>query len=257
MSARLELPDDLLAALRGLRSMGIITGAGVSAESGIPTYRGSGGLYDDEEEGDATVEALSVSTLNHDPARTWRVVAELARRSVGAVPNPAHEAIVRIEERLERFVLLTQNVDGLHRLAGSGNVIDIHGDVLDTRCRDCDLRGRFTPGEVRALQGTPLCPACGGVLRPDAVLFGEMLPEEKIRRLHAEFYEDPPDLVLIAGTTAIFPYIMEPVIVAGRMARYTVEVNPEPTVVSGHVRWSLRGKAGEVLPLIAEAIISA
>jgi len=257
MHQRVDLPADLIAALRGIRSMGVITGAGVSAESGIPTYRGTGGLYDDEAEGDATVEALSISTLNHDPARTWRVVAELARRSVGAAPNPGHVAIVAIEQVLERFVLLTQNVDGLHRLAGSRNVIDIHGDVLDTRCRDCGLRGRLTPEEVVALEGAPLCPDCGGILRPDAVLFGEMLPEEKIRRLHAAFYEDPPDLVLIAGTTAVFPYILEPVVVAGRMARYTVEVNPEPTVVSDHVRWSLRGKAGDVLPLVAAAITSA
>jgi NAD-dependent deacetylase len=257
MTALARLPTDLLEALDGITSMGVITGAGVSAESGIQTYRGKGGLYDDEAEGDATVEALSASTLNHDPGRTWRVVAELARRSVGAAPNPAHEALVVLEQHLARFVLLTQNVDGLHRLAGSRNVIDIHGDVLDTRCRDCGLRGRFTVEEVRALTGTPLCSECGGVRRPDAVLFGEMLPEDKIRRLYAEFYENPPDLVLIAGTTAIFPYIAEPVVFAGQRGRLTIEVNPEPTIVSEHVRWSLRGKAGDILPLIAEALTSA
>ncbi len=257
MATLVELPADLLEALAGITSMGVITGAGVSAESGIQTYRGQGGLYDDEREGDATVEALSASTLNHDPARTWRVVSELARMAVDAAPNPAHHAIARIEQSLERFVLLTQNVDGLHKLAGSRNVIDIHGDVLDTRCRDCGLRGRLTPDEVRALQSTPLCSECGGILRPDAVLFGEMLPEDKIRRLHSELYEDPPELVLIAGTTAVFPYIAEPVVMAGRMGRLTVEVNPEPTIVSEHVRWSLRGRAGDILPLIAEALTSA
>ncbi|MDJ0521509.1 MAG: Sir2 family NAD-dependent protein deacetylase [Planctomycetota bacterium] len=256
MSTLAGLPADLLESLEGITSMGVITGAGVSAESGIQTYRGQGGLYDDEAEGDATVEALSASTLHHDPDRTWRVVAELARRSVDAAPNPAHHAIAQLEQNLTRFVLLTQNVDGLHKLAGSRNVIDIHGDVLDTRCRDCGARGRFTPEEVRALEGTPFCPDCGGVRRPNAVLFGEMLPEDKVRRMHQEFYADPPDLVLIAGTTAVFPYIAEPIVVANQRGRLTIEVNPEPTIVSPHVRWSLRGKAGEVLPLIAEALTS-
>ena len=251
------LPSDLVDTLRGIRSMGVITGAGVSAESGIRTYRGKGGLYDDEEEGQRTVEALSGSTLRADPDRTWRVVAELARRSVDAAPNAAHRALVAIEDALEHFVLLTQNVDGLHRMAGTRNLIDIHGDVLDTRCMQCAHRGRMTPEEVRPLQAAPMCPDCGGILRPDAVLFGEMLPGEKLRRLEAEMFQRMPDLVLIAGTTAVFPYIAEPVLAAARAGRPTVEVNPEATPLSEHVRWSLRGTAGTWLPLVAEVITSA
>jgi len=247
----LVLPDDLREALRGVRSMGAITGAGVSAESGIPTYRGSGGLYDDPEEGDRTVEALSGPTLRRDPDRTWHVVAELARRSVAARPNPGHEALARIEAALPRFVLLTQNVDGLHREAGSRNVIDIHGDVLDTRCMACGLTGRLTREELRELDAAPSCPACDGTLRPDAVLFGEMLPAAKVASMQAAFYDDPPELVLIAGTTAVFPYIADPVAHAARSGRLTVEVNPEPTFVSDAVRWSIRGTAGTVLPAIA------
>ena len=252
-----QLPLDLVESLRGIRSMGVVTGAGVSAESGIPTYRGEGGLYDDEAEGQRTVEALSAPTLHADPDRTWRVVAELARRSVGAAPNAAHQALVAIEEALEHFVLLTQNVDGLHRMAGTHNIIDIHGDVLDTRCMQCTYTGRLTPEEVRPLQAAPECPGCGGVLRPDAVLFGEMLPGEKLRRLHDEMLEVPPDLLLIAGTTAVFPYIVEPVLVAARAGRPTVEVNPEPTDLSEAVRWSLRGTAGSYLPLMAEVVTAA
>lgn len=252
----MELPDDLGRVLQGIASMGVITGAGVSAESGIRTYRGSGGLYDDEEEGERTVEALSGPTLRRDPDRTWRVVAELARRSVAARPNPGHEALAAMEASLERFVLLTQNVDGLHRAAGSRNVIDIHGDVLDTRCMACDAPGRLTPEVLRGLQVAPTCEACGGTLRPDAVLFGEMLPGEKLARIQREFYDDPPDLVLIAGTTAVFPYIAEPVVFAARAGRLTIEVNPEPTMLSDLVHWSLRAPAGEVLPRIAAAITS-
>ncbi len=250
------LPDDLREALRGVRTMGAITGAGVSAESGIQTYRGKGGLYDDPAEGDRTVDALSGPTLRRDPDRTWHVVAELARRSVAARPNPGHEALARIEDALPRFVLLTQNVDGLHRAAGSRNVIDIHGDVLDTRCMTCDATGRLTPAALRELDAAPACESCGGTLRPDAVLFGEMLPPAKVARMQAAFYDDPPDLVVIAGTTAVFPYIAEPVVWAAQNGRLTIEVNPEPTFVSEAVGWSLRGTAGGLLPEIADVLTS-
>jgi NAD-dependent deacetylase len=253
----MELPEDLLDVLRSIRSMGVITGAGVSAESGIQTYRGKGGLYDDEEEGDRTVEALSGPTLRRDPDRTWRVVAELARRSVAARPNPAHEAFAALEEHLERFVLLTQNVDGLHRAAGSKNIIDIHGDVLDTRCMQCDATDRLTPEALRGLDAAPRCDACNGTMRPDAVLFGEMLPGHKLARIQREFYDDPPDVVLIAGTTAVFPYIAEPVVHAARMGRPTIEVNPEPTMLSDLVRWWLQAPAGDAMPAVLDAVTSA
>jgi len=231
----------------------VITGAGISAESGIPTYRGVGGIYDDPEAGDRTVEALSGSTLHRDPDRTWRAVSALARASVAAEPNGGHRAIVQIEKAVDRFVLLTQNVDGLHRIAGSENVIDIHGDVLATRCVQCDATGRLTPEEVRKIEGTPTC-ACGGNLRPDAVLFGEMLPKRKVFQMEQAFYREPPDLILVVGTSALFPYIADPVLVAARAGRLTVEVNPEATSLSNVVRFSLRGRAGDLVPRIADAL---
>ncbi len=251
-----QLPPDLVATLRETVSLGVITGAGVSAESGIQTYRGQGGLYDDEAEGDRTVEALSAPTLAADPDRTWGVVAHLARQTIQAKPNPAHQALVAMEATLERFILLTQNVDGLHRLAGTRNMIDIHGDVLETRCSSCAFHGDLSVEDLQALTGTPRCPQCACGLRPHVVLFGEMLPEAKIRRLHEEFYERPPEVVLIAGTSAIFPYIAEPVLLAAQAGHPTIEVNPEPTPLSDRVRWSLRGKAGEIFPQIAAALAS-
>lgn len=250
------LPPDLAIALGGVRSVGAITGAGISAESGIPTYRGAGGIYDDPVAGERTVEALTGTTLQRDPDRTWRAVAALARHAVGAVPNAGHEALVRIERAVERFVLLTQNVDGLHRQAGSRNVIDIHGDVLATRCLRCAARGRLERGEVAHLEGAPVCP-CGGRLRPDAVLFGELLPEAKVRRLQEAFYDRVPDLVLVVGTSAMFPYVSDPVRFAARAGRLTVEVNPEPTEVTPYVRFALRGAAGSILPRIAHVLEAA
>lgn len=249
-----ELPADLEEALAGVRSVGVITGAGISAESGVPTYRGVGGVYDDPDEGDRVVEALSGSTLVRDPDRTWRAVTALARMTVDAAPNEAHRALVRMERALDRFVILTQNVDGLHHLAGSGQIIDIHGDVLATRCMRCDETGRLSRAEVAELEATPPCLACGSHLRPDAVLFGEMLPQKKVYRMQEAFYVDPPELVLVVGTSALFPYIAAPVVDAVREGRPTVEINPEPTSLSALVRWSLRGPAGSWLPRVAEAL---
>lgn len=248
----MRLPEPLYQRLASVRSAGVITGAGVSAESGIATYRGEGGIYDDPAEGDRTVEALSGSTLNSDPDRTWRVVAALARASRGAQPNAAHHAIAEIERRLSSFVLLTQNVDGLHQLAGSKNVIDIHGSVRETLCVRCGASG--TVEALEAIEAAPRCASCNGVLRPNAVLFGEMLPEPKLRRIYDQFHADPPDLVLVAGTTAMFPYIAEPIFVARDKGKLTVEINPEPTLLSDIVDFSIRARAGDALPEIAGAL---
>jgi NAD-dependent deacetylase len=253
MTTDAALPPDLDEALRAVRSVGVITGAGISAESGIPTYRGVGGIYDDPEEGDRTVEALSGPTLRADPDRTWRAVAALARVSIDARPNAAHEALARIEGTVDRCVILTQNVDGLHHEAGNQDIIDIHGNVLATRCTVCDGRGQLTRTALAALDATPRCD-CGGGLRPDAVLFEEMLDPMKVMRLQDAFYRNPPDLTLVIGTTAIFPYIADPVYAAARSGRLTVEVNPEPTPLSDIVDWSLRGPAGSYVPLIADAL---
>lgn len=249
-----SLPDGLRRALADVRSAGVITGAGISAESGIPTYRGVGGIYDDAEEGHRTVDALSGPTLRRDPDRTWCAVAALARHSLDARPNPAHRALVRMEEALERFVILTQNVDGLHRLAGSLNVIDIHGDILATCCMSCDAQGRLTREALARLKATPHCEVCGGRLRPAVVLFEEMLPHQKVLRMHEAFYHEPPDLVLVVGTSALFPYIAQPVYDCARSGRLTVEVNPEPSTISSAATWSLRGTAGTYVPKIAAAL---
>lgn len=261
-----ELPEALAKALREVRSVGVITGAGISAESGIPTYRGKGGIYDDPEEGDRTVKALSAHTLESDPDSTWRALFQIAGAAANARPNAGHIAITEIERKASRFVLLTQNVDGLHRLAGTENIIDIHGDAFHVVCMACGERNQFNDprsGSVSAqrlsIDGrmttgrAPRCP-CGGVYRPEVVLFGEMLPEKKLGRLYAELMDNPPDLVISVGTSAMFPYIVQPVLVAAAAGKLTIEVNPEPTDISDFVAFHLKAKAGDALPAIAEAL---
>ncbi len=246
-----SLSPALRDALRGVRSIGVITGAGVSRESGIRTYRGRGGVYDDPDEGDATIDALSGPTLRRDPDRTWRALARMTRESLHARPNAAHHAIVRMEARAQGFVLLTQNVDGLHQAAGSRNVIDIHGSLTAVRCMECGEPGRLAPEVIASLDGAPRCPHCSGTLRPGAVLFGELLPTDKLARIEEEMLADPPDLVLTVGTTALFPYIVEPVLAARRAGRLTVEVNVERTLLSDSVTHFVGAEAGVALPALA------
>lgn len=247
-----ELPRELRRALAEVRSVGAITGAGVSHESGIRTYRGKGGLYDDPREGLETELALSGRMFRASPERTWRVLHDLLAQAWDARPNPGHLALARIEAVVERFTLLTQNVDGLHLAAGSRNVIEIHGDVRRLRCEACGARRTVaSPDELAA---PPTCHACGAAVRPDVVLFGELLPPEEVARMQRAFFEEVPDLVLLAGTSALFPYIAGPVQLAKAMGKVTVEVNPEPTELSGAVDWALRGTAGALLPALAEAL---
>ncbi|MHC4956831.1 MAG: SIR2 family NAD-dependent protein deacylase [Planctomycetota bacterium] len=250
----MELPNELVEALAAVKSAGVITGAGISVESGIRTYRGEGGLYDDPEEGDRTVEALTGSTLEVDPDRTWQAVVKLARAAQGAQPNAAHDALVRMEQALDRFALLTQNVDGLHDLAGSRNVIYIHGNVFDTRCMACPATGRLEREDLIGLERAPRCSECGGVMRPNAVLFGEMLPQRELDRLRREFYDTVPDVVIAVGTSAMFQYIIEPVLHARRLGRLTIEINPEQGPLSNFVDHYLPGPAGTYLPLIAKTL---
>ena len=249
-----KLPEKLVEELQEVQSVGAITGAGVSQESGIRTYRGKGGIYDDPLQGERTVAALSGITLATNPDRTWVALASMAQQARSARPNPGHLALVTMEKKAKHFVLLTQNVDGLHQEAGSRNVIDIHGNISATVCLSCGVQGELERSQLQALKKAPRCPECEGVLRPDVVLFGELLPPNKVQRMQHEFQRQVPDLVLIAGTSAYFPYITEPVVMARQLGKLTVEVNPEPTLLSEVVQYSLRGPSGSWLPLIAEAL---
>lgn len=225
-----------------------ITGAGISAESGLPTYRGTGGLYEDAdtEDGVSIEEALSGPYFRRHPDRCWAHLARIERACRGALPNAAHLAIAAWEADRE-VVVLTQNVDGLHHLAGSTRIIDIHGDVHRLRCPACGWGTRVD--DYAGLSMPPPCPDCGAVIRPDVVLFGELLPPDAVRRLMTEL-ERGFDLVLSIGTTSVFPYIAEPVWQARRSGVPTVEINPGDTEVSEVV--DLRLRCGAVEALVGE-----
>jgi NAD-dependent deacetylase len=231
------MPDDLermeqvVEILRGCGSILFITGAGISADSGLPTYRGIGGLYNsrDTEEGISIEDALSGVMLRTRPEIAWKYIYHIEESCRGARFNRGHAVIAEMERHFPRVWVLTQNIDGFHRDAGSQNVIDIHGDVHRLLCTRCDYTR--TVGNYAGIEIPPRCPACHAIVRPKVVLFGEMLPQEKCDILRTEL-EKGFDIVFSVGTTSVFPYIAQPVYQAKRMGKPTVEINPGRTEVT-------------------------
>jgi NAD-dependent deacetylase len=243
----------IAARLQGHKRLLFITGAGISAESGLPTYRGIGGLYVDgpTEHGVPIEVALSGPMFRRKPELTWHHIARIEQAVRGARPSAAHRSIAELERRHD-VVVLTQNVDGLHRAAGSSQIIDIHGDCRELICTRCDYRE--THDSYEGLSMPPLCPRCGAIVRPDVVLFEEALPEDKLERLHAELKRGF-DAYFSVGTSSLFPYIAEPIVQAVRLGRLSVEINPEQTPVSELVDIRLSCGAGRALSAIFDAAV--
>lgn len=233
----------------------IITGAGVSADSGLPTYRGVGGLYDASttHEGVPIEVALSGDMFAKRPELTWKYIHQIETACRGAEPNAAHRVIAQLAEVVPTLWVLTQNVDGFHRRAGSTNVIDIHGDLHRLVCSDATCAYHREVADYTALPSLPRCPQCGAVVRPAVVLFGEMLPprctDALSRELSAGF-----DLVVSVGTTSAFPYIARPVLEAAASGADTVEINPGRSEVSDAVALRLAERAAPTFAALWDVI---
>ena len=237
------------AALRDARSVLFITGAGLSADSGLPTYRGIGGLYEaSDPEEDLPIETLlSGAMMASRPELTWKYLAEIARACRGATFNRGHEVIAEVERQIERTWTLTQNVDGLHRAAGSKQLIEIHGTLHARRCTACPWRASVPDPVPETIP--PRCPDCDAIVRPDVVLFNELLPEPAMEVLLREL-DRGFDLVFSVGTSSAFAYIIEPVLQATEAGRTTIEINPAPTILSPHVDLRFTGGAASTLDAI-------
>lgn len=230
--------DAIVRILRKSRSLLFITGAGLSAESGVPTYRGIGGLYNVEntEEGFPIEEVLSSSMLAENPALTWKYLIQIGQAVQGAKHNRAHEIIAEMESHFPRVWTLTQNVDGFHRSVGTKNLIEAHGNMHSLSCTRCSYQ--VTLEEFTGLEVPPKCPRCGALVRPDVVLFGELLDGPGIATMQSELQKGF-DVVFSVGTTSVFPYIQAPVRLAKEAGNVTIEINPCETTVSHIVDYRL------------------
>ena len=237
--------DQVSRLLAGATRVVVLTGAGVSAESGVPTFRGPEGLWRNFRPEDlATPEAFA-----RDPKLVWEWYAWRQGLVAACQPNEAHRALVRMEREWPGFTLVTQNVDGLHARAGSSGPLELHGNLWKARCvREGGVRD-FQAGE----ELPPRC-ACGALLRPHIVWFGESLDERTIER--AVEAAEECEVFLAVGTSALVtPAALLPVI-ARRGGAEVVEVNPQPTGATEVATWALRGAAAEVLPRLVEGALA-
>ena len=239
---------DLVAALRNARNVMVLTGAGVSAESGIPTFRDAlTGLW-------RNFDAASLATpeaFRRDPALVWGWYEWRRMKALSARPNAGHLAIAQLSSHVEHLSLFTQNVDDLHERAGSRAVQHLHGSLHHPRCADCarpfslPASAPVEPEGGRRL-APPACPACGGLVRPGVVWFNEALPEDIIARAFASCRAS--DLLIVAGTSGtVYPVAQLPE-VARRAGCRVVQVNPVASELDRVCTWNLRGTAAQLLP---------
>jgi NAD-dependent deacetylase len=239
----------LLPELLAGRPLTVLTGAGISAESGLPTFRGPSGLW----EGHRPEELATPEAFEKDPEKVWRFYQWRIELLRAARPNEGHIALARMERLLPRMTLVTQNVDGLHGAAGSRDPVEMHGSILRTRCTRegttlsvPDLRWKTLP---------PMCPACGALLRPDVVWFGEMLPEAAWRAAEKAALESA--VFLVVGTSSVVAPASTLALLAARAGAHLFEVNPEVTPLAPLADAVFRTSASEVLPLVARALAAA
>ncbi|MDR2116855.1 MAG: NAD-dependent protein deacylase [Planctomycetaceae bacterium] len=247
--------------LRKSKRILFITGAGISADSGLPTYRGVGGLYNRgrTEEGYTIEECLSGSMFQRQPEITWKYMFQLGIAVAEHQPNDAHRIIAEWEKRLNsiggKVVVVTQNIDNYHRAAGSRNVYEFHGSLRTLYCTACSWSEELETDKTaltrfKELQKTllPCCPECHAVIRPRVVLFEESLPFHEIEQFQYEFNNGKGfDLVFSIGTSAMFPYITNPVRMAALQKIPTIEINPVESDLSYYVEIHLPMRAAEAL----------
>jgi len=231
-----RLADDILKSKKTVA----LTGAGMSVESGIPTFRGKGGLwekYNPEEYG-------HITTLRYHPEKAWIMLKEMQEAILPARPNRGHYALAELEAMGLLSSIITQNVDGLHHLAGNKNIIEFHGHLQTTACMDCDWR--VPSSEVPLDNIPPRCPKCKGPIKPDAVFFGEAIPSDALTRSNQE--SRLCTLMLVVGTEAVvYPAASMPDIAKTAGAKI-IEINPSRTALTGFVSsYIVQGPSGEVL----------
>jgi NAD-dependent deacetylase len=244
----------------------VITGAGVSSESGIPTFRGKDGYW-------RNLDPLKLATpeaFARDPELVWQWYRERRQRIRDAQPNAAHEAIARLAQRTDEFLLVTQNVDDLHERAGLSKteMVQIHGDIFVSKCSRCDFKqhdyrplvaaanyGAEGEQEEGRENGVPRCTKCDALLRPGVVWFGEPLPARETERVENYLQRDSCGVVIVAGTTATFGYIIDWALRASRRGGELIEVNPEETPLSRFATRLVREPAASALPRLVDQMI--
>jgi NAD-dependent deacetylase len=245
----MDFPVELIQSLRTSNRVAVLTGAGVSQESGLRTFRDAQtGLWAQYK----PTELASPESFRRDPKLVWDWYA-WRREAVKAVrPNRGHYALVEIEKRVPQFTLITQNVDGLHRMAGNQNVLELHGNIQRVRCADCYT---FTDEWGDDAEEVPRCAVCGGLLRPDVVWFGESLPRDQLEA--AVDAARTCDVFFSIGTSGVVQPAASLAFAAHNRGAVVMEINAEPTPLTPKANYFLQGKSGEILPELVRTVWNA
>lgn len=241
----MDFPFELIERLRTAERVAALTGAGVSQESGLRTFRDAQtGLWAQYK----PTELASPEAFARDPKLVWDWYAWRREAIKGVRPNAGHYALVEMARRVPSFVLITQNVDGLHLMAGSTGVLELHGNIQRVRCAEC---GRFADTWEELSTEVPQCEACGGLLRPDVVWFGEALPRAALEE--AVQAARKCELFFSVGTSGVVQPAASLAFAAHNRGAMVVEVNMEPTPLTPKADYFLQGRSGEVLPELVKA----
>lgn len=239
------IPDELITHLQNAKHVAVLTGAGTSAESGVPTFReAQTGLW---QQYDPT-ELATPQAFRRNPKLVWDWYAWRRELVARAEPNAGHYALAAMVKHVPTFTLITQNVDSLHQRAGSENVLELHGNIKRIKCFDC---GRFVKEFEETAVSPPHCPHCNGYLRPDVVWFGEGLPQATLQR--AFIAARNCDVFLSVGTSALVHPAASLPVEAIQNNRTAVEINPQSTPLTAHMTFVLNGPSGEILPELVKA----
>jgi len=238
--------ETLLSRLTAAHTVVAFTGAGISAESGVPTFRGNDGIWTKFK----PEELANLNAFVKNPAMVWEWYAARKRIMAEVQPNAGHQALAQMERMFPSFAVVTQNIDNLHRRAGSTRVFELHGNIERNYCMKCGQN--YSNAEVLSSSGAPLCSSCGGLVRPDVVWFGEMLPADEWNG--AVRVIESADVLLSIGTSgAVYPAAELPL--RARMhGAYVAEVNTEPTEISSRLDEFIQGPSGVVLPELREVL---
>ncbi len=233
--------EPVLDKLKAARKIVFVTGAGMSQESGIPTFRGKDGLWRNYN----PMKIATIDAFYENPKLVWEWYEDRRRNIVAAQPNPGHNAIAELE-RYKEVVVLTQNIDGLHQRAGSTKVLELHGSIIRIKCTACSFQD-YVVSSFDVLP--PIC-KCGKILRPDVVWFGEPLPQDVWTEAIA--YANSCDVMIIAGTSLLVSPANTLPLYAKQNNALLIEINPEDTMMSADMNLTIRGTCSNIIPKLTE-----
>jgi NAD-dependent deacetylase len=233
--------EKLLLRIRSASSVTVLTGAGISAESGVPTFRGNDGLWHNQK----FEELAHIDAFKQDPQKFWEFYTWRREKLKDIKPNLGHYALVDMERHFDELTVITQNVDDLHHIAGSKHLIELHGNLKRDRCSECNN----TEVREQVQVVIPKCSKCGGIMRPDVILFGEVLDEKVLRK--AQEASAMCEVFFSIGTSGIVEPAASLPYLAKANGAYLVEINEEDTPLTPHMNESVRGPSGKILPRLA------